>query len=282
MNAAPQWSLTTRRGWELRWTGTAVMGVVNVTPDSFSDGGCFADTETAVAHGLAMVQAGALVVDVGGESTRPGAQPVPAALEIERVIPVIAGLCRHPGVTVSIDTRKPAVAVAAIDAGARLVNDVSGLRDPDMVAVCSTRDTPAVIMHMLGDDPATMQRAPIYRNVVDEVAHWLTERADHALAAGVPAVMVDPGIGFGKTLEHNLALLRSIDRFGPHPVLVGASRKNFLGRITGLTVPQQRDGASIAAHVLAARAGAAMVRVHDVAGHVAALAVQAALDWSGQ
>ncbi|MCU1345545.1 MAG: dihydropteroate synthase [Acidimicrobiia bacterium] len=279
MTRAPQWELKSNHGPTLRWAGTAVMGIVNVTPDSFSDGGHFSDPETAISHGLRLVAAGALIIDVGGESTRPGATAVPAEVEIQRVVPVIRALSGRPGVVVSVDTRKAAVAEAAIAAGARLVNDVGGLRDEAMVQVCAATGTPAVIMHMLGKDPASMQQRPVYRDVVAEVAAWLAERADHALAAGVPAVMVDPGIGFGKTLQHNLALLRAVDRFGPHPILIGASRKNFLGIITAEASPDQRDTASIAAHVLAARGGAAMVRVHDVAGHVAALRIQAALDW---
>lgn len=252
------------------------MGIVNVTPDSFSDGGQHLAHDAAIAHGLRLHAEGALLVDVGGESTRPGADPVPVEQEWQRVGPVITSLA-EAGVAVSVDTRHVAVAQRAIDAGAVVVNDVTGLRDLAMVELCAATGTPAVIMHMLGE-PRTMQDDPRYADVVADVSRFLRERAEDALAAGVPSVLVDPGIGFGKRLAHNLALLSAIAALGPYPVLVGASRKRFLGELTGQDDPAARDIASVAAHLHVARQGAAMVRVHDVAAHVAALRVQHALD----
>lgn len=266
----------------LSWTGPALVGVLNVTSDSFSDGGSYESTAAAVEAGVGMAAQGALFVDVGGESTRPGAAPVSQAEERARVLPVVAGLAGS-GVRVSIDTRHAAVAEAAIAAGAALVNDVSGLRDPAMVDVCALAGVPAVIMHMLGE-PATMQADPRYDDVVREVSEYLASAAERALAAGVPSVVIDPGIGFGKTLEHNLALLRATDRLAAlgHPVMVGASRKAFLGRIAGVSEARQRLGASVAAHLWAARCGAALLRVHDVEAHRQALAVASALAADGE
>jgi dihydropteroate synthase len=261
--------------WSVTWTGAAVMGVVNVTPDSFSDGGRFLETGLAVAHGRQLAADGALVVDVGGESTRPGADPVGAATEIDRVRPVIAALVAD-GLLVSVDTRWGEVAAAAIAAGAQVVNDVSGLADPDMATVCAASGTPLVIGHMRGT-PATMQLDPTYDDVVAEVTAALRDGAARALAAGVPSVLVDPGIGFGKTFEHNLALLRALPLEIDHPVVVGASRKGFIGRLTGATTPAERDAGTLAAHLVAAERGVALVRAHDVASHVQALTVLAAL-----
>jgi dihydropteroate synthase len=253
------------------------MGVVNVTPDSFSDGGRFVDPDVAIAHALGLVAAGATIVDVGGESTRPGARPVDPAEERRRVLPVIAALAASGDAVVSVDTRHPETATAALDAGAHMVNDVRGLRDPAMRAVCAEAGVPAVVMHMRGE-PATMQQAPAYDDVVAEVWGWLGERAGAALADGVPSVLVDPGIGFGKTFAHNLALIRSLPGPDPAmPVLVGASRKRFVRTLGGLDDTTGSDAASIAVHLFAAQRGAAMVRVHDVAGHVQALAADAAL-----
>jgi dihydropteroate synthase len=261
----------------LVWSGTAVMGIVNVTPDSFSDGGEHLDPASAVEHARALARAGALVVDIGGVSTRPGSMPVDTEEEWRRIAPVLEPLIDANDVIISVDTSEPVVAKRAVDLGAHLINDVTGLRNPAMVAVCAESGTPAIVMHMLGS-PATMQDRPHYDDVVDEVRSWLAARTEHALDAGVPSVMVDPGIGFGKLLGHNVALLRSVDALGPHPVLVGASRKRFLGDLTGIAEASERDTASIAAHLYVARRGAAMVRVHDVAGHVAALAVDRAID----
>jgi dihydropteroate synthase len=242
------------------------MGVLNVTPDSFSDGGRFLDPERAVAHGLALVAEGADVVDVGGESTRPGAAPVGEAEERRRVIPVVEALA--PSVRVSIDTRSVAVAEAAVAAGATLVNDVSA----SLSAVAARAGVGWVAMHMQGS-PATMQADPRYDDVVAEVAAFLRERVVRAREAGVEEVWVDPGIGFGKTLEHNLALLRHLDRLVADgaPVVVGTSRKGSLGQLTGGAPVDDRLEASVATAVWAVEQGAAMVRVHDVAPTVAAL-----------
>jgi len=261
-------------GWTLRWTSTAVMGILNVTPDSFSDGGRFAGTELAVDHGRSLAAAGALVVDVGGESTRPGAEPVDPAVEIDRVRPVVAALAAS-GVVVSVDTRRAEVAAVAIGVGAHIVNDVSGLADPEMVAVCATAGVPIVVGHLPGT-PATMQEAAHYDDVVAEVTGALRAARDTALAAGVPSVLADPGIGFGKTSAHNIALLRSMPLEVDAPIVVGASRKGFIGRLTGVAEADRRDPGTLAVHLFAAQRGAALVRAHDVAGHVQALA----MDWA--
>jgi dihydropteroate synthase len=238
------------------------MGVLNVTPDSFSDGGRWLDPGAAVAHGLRMAAEGADVVDVGGESTRPGAEPVPADEELRRVLPVIEALASS--VRVSIDTRKAEVAEAAIEAGATLVNDVSA----SLAAVARAAGAGWVAMHMQGD-PRTMQAAPTYGDVVAEVRDYLVERAS---TAGVEEVWIDPGIGFGKTMEHNLSLLAHLDELVAtgFPVAVGTSRKSFLGRLTGDAGPDDRVEASVATAAWALAQGAAMVRVHDVAPTVAA------------
>ena len=262
--------------WVRRWQGCAVMGIVNTTPDSFSDGGQFPTDDAAVAHARRLVSEGAIVVDVGGESTRPGGQPVPMDEELRRVLPVIKALAADGNVIISIDTYKSAVAAAAILAGAHVVNDVSGLGDPAMAATCAELGVPIVIMHMKGT-PATMQHNPVYDDVVAEVSTHLLERAAVAVRAGVPSVIVDPGIGFGKTLDHNRVLLRSLPIHGPFPTMVGASRKRSIGEWSGVSDPALRDPGSLAVHLDAARRGVAMVRVHDVGGHVQALAVQSAL-----
>ena len=243
-----------------------VMGVLNVTPDSFSDGGRFLDPERAVAHGRAMVAEGADVVDVGGESTRPGAEPVGEDEERRRVVPVVEALA--PLVRVSVDTRRATVAEAAVAAGATLVNDVSASLWP----VAAAAGVGWVAMHMRGE-PATMQVEPRYDDVVAEVGAFLRDRAGQARAAGVDEVWVDPGIGFGKTLHHNLALLRHLDRLvaSGFPVVVGTSRKRSLGQLTGDAPVADRLEASVATAVWAAEQGAAMVRVHDVAPTVRAL-----------
>lgn len=244
------------------------MGVVNVTPDSFSDGGRYLDHEAAVAHGLRLVAEGADVIDVGGESTRPGAEPVPDAEELDRVVPVVAAL--SPEVRVSVDTRKVVVATAAIAAGATLVNDVSASLWP----VAAAAGVGWVAMHMRGE-PRTMQRDVHYDDVVSEVHRFLMARAEQAGAAGVGEVWVDPGIGFGKTAAHNLRLLRHLGKLvaAGHPVVVGASRKAFLGTLLGGAPVDDRLEGSLAVAVWAASAGAAMVRAHDVAPTVEALRV---------
>jgi dihydropteroate synthase len=235
-----------------------VMGVLNVTPDSFSDGGRWFDPDAAIARGLAMVAEGADVVDVGGESTRPGAEPVPVAEERRRVVPVVEALA--PAVRVSVDTRKRVVAEAAVEAGATLVNDVSA----SLWEVAADAQVGWVAMHMLGE-PGTMQESPTYHDVVVEVRDFLVERAGRAVAGGVGEVWIDPGVGFGKTADHNLTLLQHLSALvaSGFPVMVGASRKSFLGRLTGATV-DDRSEASLAAAVWALSQGAAMVRVHDV------------------
>ncbi|HEY8860366.1 MAG TPA: dihydropteroate synthase [Gaiellales bacterium] len=264
-----------------RFPAPAVMGVVNVTPDSFSDGGPFLDPDAAVAHGLRLVAEGADVIDVGGESTRPGSDPVPLEVELERVLPVIERLARETDIPISIDTVKAAVAERAIHAGAGFVNDVSALRhDPAMAGVVATAGVPVCLMHMLGE-PKTMQHDPRYRDVVAEVSAFLAERVEFARSSGVAAdqICIDPGIGFGKTADHNLTLLRHLDRIaalGP-PVLVGSSRKSFLGLLTG--EPEAgREIATVAANLDAVRRGAWMVRVHAVTPTRQALAVAAAIE----
>jgi dihydropteroate synthase len=256
------------------------MGVINVTPDSFSDGGEFVDPSTAVAHGVALVADGADLLDVGGESTRPGSAPISADVELGRVLPVIRGL-HAAGVPISIDTTKAVVAEAAIAAGASFVNDVSALRtDPRMAEVVARAGVPVCLMHMQGI-PKTMQDDPRYDDVVTEVAAFLAERVQAAEDAGIArdAICIDPGIGFGKTGDHNLSLLRHLDAIaavGP-PVVVGASRKRFLGSIIG-DPERGRAVATAAANVEAVRRGAWMVRVHDVRETREALAVAAAIE----
>ncbi len=253
------------------------MGVVNVTPDSFSDGGDTFDTQCAVDVGLTQARDGALIVDVGGESTRPGAAPVSASEELRRVLPVVQRLVAA-GVLVSIDTRKPEVAEEALAAGAAVVNDVGGLRDERMVAVCAAAGAPAVVMHMQGE-PATMQVRPHYDDVVAEVGAYLSAAADAALAAGIPDVLIDPGIGFGKNVRHNLELLRRLHELTllGRSVLVGASRKALIGALSGEADPRQRLPGTLALNLHAADCGAALLRVHDVAAHQQALRVWRAL-----
>jgi dihydropteroate synthase len=254
-----------------------VMGVLNVTPDSFSDGGLYLDVNAAVAHGEELVRDGAAIVDVGGESTRPGAEPVPVDEELRRVVPVVERLA--PAM-VSIDTRKAGVAEAALGAGARLVNDVSAFRhDPAMAEVVATAGAGCCLMHMLGDDPRTMQKDPVYEDVVSDVKAFLEERLSFAVSEGVPEekVWLDPGIGFGKTIEHNLELLRRLDEIVAlgRPVVVGTSRKSFLGRLTGRP-EREREAATIATNVIALERGASVFRVHDVRANVDALKVATA------
>jgi dihydropteroate synthase len=242
-----------------------VMGVLNVTPDSFSDGGRWFDRDAAIAHGLEMTGQGADVVDVGGESTRPGAEPVDEAEELRRVVPVVEALAPH--VRVSVDTRKRGVAEAALAAGATLLYDVTA----SLFDVAAAAGAGWVAMHMQGD-PRTMQDDPRYDDVVAEVRAFLVERASAARSAGVGEVWIDPGIGFGKNVEHNLALLAHLDELVAtgFPVLVGASRKRFLGVLTGVDDPADRLEGSLAAATWAMSAGAAMVRAHDVRATVEA------------
>jgi dihydropteroate synthase len=255
-----------------------LMGVVNVTPDSFSDGGLFLDAEAAVAHGRQLAEEGAEILDVGGESTRPGAEEVSVEEELARVVPVVRGLA---GVaTVSIDTSKAAVAKAAIDAGASIVNDVTALRrDPEIGALCGERGAGLVLMHMQGD-PRTMQADPSYGDVVDDVRAFLAQRLAFAVDAGVDEekIWLDPGIGFGKTLDHNSELLRRLGELRAlgRPLVVGTSRKSFIGKIDGSAV-DDRIGGTIASSVLAAAEGADVLRVHDVAEAAQALKMTSAI-----
>jgi dihydropteroate synthase len=259
-----------------------LVGVLNVTPDSFSDGGDFLDPAKAAAHAAAMLDEGAGIIDVGGESTRPGSDRVPREEEARRVVPVIEEiLANSPDAIVSIDTYRAATAEAALGAGARIVNDVTALRgDSRMAGVVAEARCPVVLMHMLGE-PKTMQHDPRYADVVREVRDFLAGRAEHAVAAGVEPenVILDPGIGFGKKLEHNLALLRHLDELVAlgFPVLVGASRKSSLGTITGVKEARDRVPGTVAANVIAYERGATLFRVHDVRLNREALAVARAI-----
>jgi dihydropteroate synthase len=256
-----------------------LMGVVNVTPDSFSDGGLYLDADAAIEHGEELARDGAEILDVGGESTRPGAAEVGVEEERGRTEPVVRALA-EAGRTVSIDSSKVQVARAALDAGAAIVNDVTALRhDPEIAALCAERRAGLVLMHMQGD-PRTMQANPSYEDVVDGVKAFLAERTEAAVAAGVPEerIWLDPGIGFGKTLEHNLELLRRLGELRElgRPLVVGTSRKSFIGKIDGSEVGD-RIGGTIASSVLAAADGADVIRVHDVREAVQALKVADAI-----
>jgi dihydropteroate synthase len=270
------WRLRTRR---VSFERPLLMGIVNVTPDSFSDGGRFLDPSRAIEHGLRLVEEGADLIDVGGESTRPGAPDVEADEELRRVIPVVEGLAAR-GIIVSVDTTKEPVARAAIDAGAEIVNDVGGLGDPDMRERVATTGAGAVVMHMQGT-PRTMQDGPHYEDVVDDIVGILGHRMALAIEAGCDreALVVDPGIGFGKTLEHNLILCNRIESFGflGRPILVGTSRKRFLGTVTGVEDPSGRDHSTAVSLALAAERGAAVLRTHNVALTREALAVTMAI-----
>ena len=256
-----------------------VMGIVNVTPDSFSDGGRFLDATAAIEHGRALAAEGAAILDVGGESTRPGAEPVSAAEELRRVLPVVEALAAQGG-RVSIDTTKHEVAAAALKAGATIVNDVSAFRfSPELAGLVAEAGADCCLMHMLGE-PRTMQEDPRYADVVSDVKAFLEERLAFAVGEGVPEerVWLDPGIGFGKTVEHNLELLRRLDEIVAigRPVVVGSSRKSFLGKLTGGRAEHERLPGTIATNVLALERGARVFRVHDVAPVVDALNVAAA------
>jgi dihydropteroate synthase len=260
----------------------ALMGILNITPDSFSDGGQFDALELAVLQAKNMVLDGASIIDIGGESTRPGAASVSEDQELERVIPVIKALkLENLEVLISVDTRKANVARVALQVGADLVNDVTGLQDPAMRAVCAEFGVPAVIMHLRGklEELKFSQEHQPFENVVLEVRAELEAAAKLALKDGVPSVMLDPGFGFGKSIEQNLELLRGIPELKSlgYPVLIGASRKSTLGKIAKVENPQMRDAASIAAHLFAVSRGADVLRVHDVAGHAQALKVWKAL-----
>ena len=265
-------------------TGPVVVGILNVTPDSFSDGGDFLDPEAAAEHAATMLDEGAGILDLGGESTRPGSDPVSQEEELRRVIPVIERvLTVRQEAVISVDTYRAGTAAAAIEAGARIINDVTALRsDPRMASVVKEAACPVILMHMKGE-PKTMQSEPHYEDVVREVRDFLARRAEYAVSAGIGPenVIVDPGIGFGKNLEHNLTLLRNLDDIVDlgFPVLIGASRKTFIGRITGVQEARERAFGTVATTVLAYERGATFFRVHDVRANREALAVaEAVLD----
>ena len=253
-----------------------VMGIVNVTPDSFSDGGAHFDADSAIAHGLQLAEEGAAILDIGGESTRPGAQEIPIEEELRRTIPVIEALAKRTSLPISIDTSKPEVMRAAIEAGAGMINDVYGLRREGALDAAAALKVPVVLMHMLGE-PRTMQANPEYDDVVGEVHRFLAERIFAAEMAGIAKkhIVVDPGFGFGKTTQHNLQLLAQLRRFTELgvPVLAGLSRKKTIGELTGREDPRERIFGSLAAHLVAAQNGAMLLRVHDVAATVDALKV---------
>src|SRR5215217_3133761 len=275
MNRGPVARTDTRVGGLLSGPDPVLMGVLNVTPDSFSDGGEFFDLHRAVTQAESLLDEGAQMVDVGGESTRPGSDPVSSEEELRRVMPVVRGMLgARPAAVVSIDTYRTSTAEVALDAGARIVNDVTALGDPRMAGLIAERGCPIILMHMLGE-PKSMQQDPSYDEVVREVRDFLARRAERAVRAGVDErhIVLDPGIGFGKRLEHNLTLLNGLDvlvELG-FPVLVGASRKSFLGKISG-GGPKDRLFGTVAANVLAYERGATLIRVHDVRANKEALA----------
>lgn len=271
---------TANRSFDLTHRGL-IMGVLNVTPDSFSDGGKYFDPEDAIARGLAMVADGADVLDIGGESTRPGAVPVEAEEELRRILPVIEGLRARSGVAISIDTMKARVAAAGMAAGADIINDISGLQhDPGMARVAAETGAGLVLMHMRGT-PRTMQQRPVYTNVVEEVRERLMEAYAEAVAAGVNAecIALDPGIGFGKTLDHNLELLRALPEFGIHgrPVLLGVSRKSFLGKLLDNADPLAREAPTAALTAWSRQWGVRILRVHAVRENAEALRMMEAV-----
>ena len=257
-----------------------VMGIVNVTPDSFSDGGRHDDLESALAHALLLVEQGATILDIGGESTRPGAEPVPLEEELRRVVPLIEQLAQRTEVPISIDTFKPEVMRAAVAAGAGMINDICALQMPGALEAAAELAVPVVLMHMQGE-PRSMQQAPHYDDVVVDVHRFLAERIFAAEMAGIDKrrIVLDPGLGFGKNTEHNMRLLAELERLGEFglPVLAGFSRKRSIGELTGREVPSERVYGSVAAHLIAAQRGAKILRVHDVAATVDALKILQAL-----
>ncbi len=271
---------TRRRTLDLTHQGV-VMGILNATPDSFSDGGRHNHGESALIHALQMIDDGAQIIDIGGESTRPGAEEIDADVEINRTAPLIRALREKSDVLISIDTSKSSVADAAIEAGADIVNDVTGLRkDPAMAHLCAETGVGVCVMHMLGD-PRTMQKNPDYgqKGVVATVQEFFKERVQTLKALGIDprCICLDPGIGFGKTLEQNLQLLQSLNEFQKqHPVLLGVSRKSFIGTLTGETKPENRDAATAAITALTSQSGIRLHRVHNVPANVQALRVAAA------
>lgn len=271
---------TPRRTFDVTNRGL-IMGILNVTPDSFSDGGRYDGTEAAVERALQMLTEGAEIIDIGGESTRPGAAAVPAEEEAARVLPVIAALRQRSDCVISVDTMKAAVAAAAMEAGADIINDISGLQaDPEMAAVAARTGAGVVLMHMQGT-PRTMQVQPHYGDVIAEVRDGLAASLDQALAAGVAleSIVLDPGIGFGKTLEHNLEILRQVEAFAVRgrPVLLGVSRKSFIGRVLGTTDPAVREWPTVALTSFAREKGVRILRVHDVLRNAQALRMTEAI-----
>jgi dihydropteroate synthase len=264
-------------------TGCVVMGVLNVTPDSFSDGGQFFDTNRAIERGLQMATDGAAIIDVGGESTRPGSAPVSTNEQIRRVVPVIKALCEKVDILISVDTKNFEVAKAALQAGAAMINDITALSDERMGELAAEHEVPVVLMHMQGT-PATMQIEPKYKDVVGEVLEFLLGRAERAEQFGISKdmIFIDPGIGFGKTLEHNLLILRHLKRFvaAGYRVVVGTSRKSFIGKLTGKENPSERIFGTAATVALCAAAGVSIVRVHDVAEMVDVVKVASAIKCS--
>jgi len=258
-----------------------IMGIVNVTPDSFSDGGLFATVDAAVAHAKRLVAEGAALIDIGGESTRPGAEEVAEAEELRRVLPVVSRLAAEcPGTVLSIDTCKAGVAEAALAAGAKVVNDVRGFRDPAMVALAAASGAGLVVMHMSGT-PRTMQADPVYADLRGEITAFFRERMGVLEAAGVDpeAVVFDPGIGFGKTLDHNLSILRELDRYAVagRPLLLGVSRKSFLGRLTGSAALGDRAWPTVAVTAHAREQGVRLHRVHEVRPNLEAMRMTEAM-----
>ena len=266
-------------GRPLKLDRPRILGVINVTPDSFSDGGANESVDAAVAHGLRLLADGADALDIGGESTRPGAEEVPAELEIARVVPVIERLARETSVPISIDTSKPEVMRAAVAAGAGIINDVYALRREGALEAARDLSVPVILMHMQGE-PRSMQKAPHYDDAVDEVRRFLADRIFACELAGIPKarIVIDPGFGFGKTLEHNLSLLAGLETFADLgvPLLAGMSRKRMIGELTGRDINERLVG-SVAAHLMAAERGAMLLRVHDVAAMRDALAVRTAV-----
>ena len=273
-NSAP--SEYRARGYRFPFTRPLVMGILNVTPDSFSDGGSWPNAEQAIPQASRMIAEGADIIDVGGESTRPGSDDVPESEELSRVIPVVKAIVKlHAKTPVSIDTRKATVARAALEAGAAMINDVSGLRDPAMAIVAAEYDVPTVIMHIKGT-PKTMQKRPFYKDVVGDIADYFRERIKYCKKHGVTKIILDPGIGFGKTVAHNIAILNGIEKFTAlgYPVMIGASRKSFIGKILNAPV-EDRDAATTAVTAIAVMNGASIVRVHNVRDNVHAVIIAA-------
>ncbi len=248
----------------LRFEKTLIMGILNVTPDSFSDGGLFNNRDAAVAHAKKMVSDGADLIDVGGESSRPGSEPLSEKEELARILPVVIRLVDEVSVPISIDTYKPVVADACLKAGAHLINDITGLTNPKMRTIAAENNAPVVMMHMQGT-PKAMQQKPVYQDIIGEIKAFFQRQIIAAQKAGVRQIIIDPGIGFGKTVEHNLQILKHLDAFKTLgcPLLVGPSRKSFIGTITGLPVNERLEG-TIAAVTVAVMNGAQIVRIHDV------------------